>query len=58
MSSIARWMTAASEEYDEEDSLEDQDEIPELAGTTDNSCLIASELGDDVIRDIIPLLRT
>ncbi len=46
-SSIAKWMKAASDEY-EEGSLEDPDEVPELAGTVDDSCLIASELGDDV----------
>ncbi|KIL63438.1 hypothetical protein M378DRAFT_164508 [Amanita muscaria Koide BX008] len=37
VSSIARWMIAVSEEYEEEDSLEDQDEIQELAGTADDS---------------------
>ena len=30
---------------------EDGDEIPEPAGTIDDSCLIASELGDDVARE-------
>ena len=45
-SSIERWMSALSKENKEEDSLEDEDEIPELAGTIDNSCSIASELGD------------
>ena len=46
MSSIARWMSAASEEFEEEDSLEDEDEIPEPAGMIDDDCSIASELGD------------
>jgi hypothetical protein len=41
-------MKAASEEYDEDDSLED-DEIPELAGITDNTCRIAIDLDDDVV---------
>jgi len=34
----------ASEEFEEEDSLEDEDEIPELVGTTDNSCLVSWEM--------------
>jgi hypothetical protein len=42
-------MKTTSEEYEEEGLLEDQDEVPELAGTIDNSCLIASELGDDIV---------
>jgi hypothetical protein len=28
--SIGRWMMAASEEYEEDDSLDDQDEVPPL----------------------------
>lgn len=40
-------MSCDSKEYEEDDTLEDEDEIPEPAGTTDDSCLIASELGDD-----------
>ncbi|KIK00616.1 hypothetical protein K443DRAFT_100028 [Laccaria amethystina LaAM-08-1] len=49
MSSIATWMSATPEEYEEEDSFEDEDEIPETTGTTNDSCLFASELGDDVV---------
>ena len=48
MASIAKRMSATFEEYEEEDSLEDEDEIPEPAGTINDSCSIASELGDDV----------
>ena len=42
-------MKAASEEYDEEDSLEDQDEIVELTGVSDDGCLVAADFGQDSI---------
>jgi hypothetical protein len=40
-------MKAVSEEYDKDDSLED--DIPELAGIIDNTCQIATDLGEDVV---------
>jgi HNH endonuclease len=46
--SKGRWMMAASEEYEEEDSLEDQDEVPQPVGISDDSCLIATEMSDDI----------
>jgi hypothetical protein len=49
MSSIATWMSATPDEYEEEDSFEDEDEIPEPTGTTNDGYLFASELGDDVV---------
>src|SRR5205085_10132249 len=47
--SIARWMKAASEEYDEEDSFEDQDEISEWTEISDDRCLIAADFSRDIV---------
>jgi hypothetical protein len=33
---MARWMKASWNEYDEEDSLDDQDEIEEWTGVSDD----------------------
>jgi hypothetical protein len=43
-------MKVGSEEYDEDDSSEDQDEIAELTGMSDNSCLVAADFDDMVDR--------
>jgi hypothetical protein len=43
-------MMAASEEYEEDDSLDDQDEVPEPVTISDDSCLIAADMsGDDIV---------
>jgi hypothetical protein len=38
--SVAKWMKAASEEYDEDDSF-DKDEIAELTEISDDRCQVA-----------------
>jgi hypothetical protein len=42
-------MKASSEEYEEEDTLEDEDEIEELTGVSNDTCLVAADFDHDVV---------